>query len=580
MPRREKEWHVLPQDREATEYLARAAKVSPVVAQLLLNRGIVDANDARRYLDSPLTGLHGPLTLPGVPMASERIWKAIRDKEPICIFGDYDADGVTGTAILVMLIQQLNGLVEFYIPHRLEEGYGLNIEALKMRKESGVRLVVTVDCGITAIEEAKAARTLGLDLIITDHHEPKNELPAAYAVVHPRTPGSNYPFAGLSGSGVAHKLAWGIAQAASGSDKVTPELKKLLWDTVGIAALGLVADVVPLKDENRIYVRHGLKRLAANPPMGLKALIDVAQLKNNQILSEDVSFRLAPRLNAAGRLGCAMLVVELLTTTNPARARELAMALDGFNQQRQTIERRIVAQAKEMVEELNYHESAAIVLGSTEWHAGVVGIVAGKLVEHYGRPVVLVALRSDNEVSTGSGRSLQGLQLNRLLELCSGCLESFGGHAMAAGVRVKPSRLNEFRDRLIESVSQLKSTSLPRSQLILDTEVPLSAMNLNLLRDLEQLEPFGCENTRPKFLATSVTVVEPRKVGKGENHISLRLKQGYTNLKAIAFGQGERFDELMEKDKSFDVAFTPRINDFNGYRSVQIEVVDFRVSSV
>jgi single-stranded-DNA-specific exonuclease len=578
MSRREKEWHVQPYDAAAIEHLARSARVSPVVAQLLLNRGVCEPAAARRYLDATLTGLHKPMDLPGAPEAAERIWKAIRDKEKICIFGDYDADGVTGTAILVGLIERLGGSVEFYIPHRLDEGYGLNSEAIRLRKETGVSLVVTVDCGITAVEEAREARKLGIDLIITDHHEAKAELPDAL-IVHPRKPGSSYPFAGLSGSGVAHKLAWAVAQQASGSEKVSDDLREFLMDAVGIAALGLVADVVPLRDENRIYVRHGLKRLAGNPPLGLKALIDIAQLKKGQILSEDVSFRIAPRLNAAGRLGCAMLVVELLTTKNPARARELAMALDGFNQQRQTIERRILVQAKEMVEAGGYRDAPAIVLGCAEWHAGVVGIVASRLVEHYGRPVVLIALKNGDEISTGSGRSLPGLPLHSALSECEGMLEGHGGHAMAAGVKVRPSRLDAFRERLCHVASQSYAGTAPVPRLTLDAEVPLASMTLNLLKELDHLEPYGSENPRPKFLATGVRVDgEPRKVGNGERHVSLKLRQGNTSLKAIAFGQADRFEELTTPGAEFSLAFTPRINEWNGYRSVQVEVVDFRLS--
>ncbi len=577
MPRREKDWVVCQHDAAAIAALSGGAKVSPVVAQLLLNREISEPETAKRFLDASLTQLHAPMALPGVPEAAARIWTAIQGKEKICIFGDYDADGVTGTAVLISLIERLGGSSEFYIPHRLEEGYGLNAEALQSRKANGVSLVVTVDCGITAVDEALEARRLGLDLIVTDHHEPKDTLPDALAIVHPRKPGSDYPFAGLSGSGVAFKLAWAIAQLASGSDKVTPELREFLQDAVGIAALGLVADVVPLREENRIFVRYGLNRLAANPPLGLKALIDIAEVKRDKILAEDVSFRIAPRLNAAGRLGCAMLVVELLTTRNPARARELAMALDGFNSQRQLLERRITAQAKELVEESGWHDSAAIVLGSPEWHAGVVGIVASRLVEHYGRPVILIALKAGDELSTGSGRSLPGFELHTALKSCESLLASYGGHAMAAGVRLLPSNLEAFRARLCEVATKTYQGAAPTPQLLLDAEVPLSSMSLNLLRDLDRLEPYGCENPRPRFQATRVTVDGiPKKVGQGERHVSLRLRQGNTSLRAIAFGQGERFDELAEPGAEFVIAFTPRLNEWQGYKSVQIEVVDFR----
>lgn len=575
MARRSREWVVHRHDEAAIRALAAAARVSDVLAQVLLNRGIDTAERAARYLDASMMNLYEPMSLPGLRPAAERLLDAIRGGEPICIFGDYDTDGLTGTAILVNLIERLGGRAEFHIPHRLTDGYGLNAEAVRQRREQGDTLMVTVDCGITAVEETALARQLGLDLIITDHHEPKDALPDAL-IVHPHLPGSDYPFAGLSGSGVALKLAWGVCQLASAAERVTPELREFLLDATGLAALGLVADVVPLRDENRILVRHGLRRLAANPPLGIRALINVAQLKQPGLRSEDVSFRIAPRLNAAGRLGCAMLVVELLTTTNPARASELAMALDGFNTQRQTIERRISHEARELVETEQLHDAPAIVLGHPDWHPGVVGIVAGRLVELFGRPVILLALRPDGQLATGSGRSVPGLPLHEALADCAGALAGYGGHAMAAGLRLAPERLPAFRQQFCDAVQRRLQGEAPAPTLALDAEVPLAAMTLNLLRDLDCLEPFGSENPRPRFMAAGVKLDgEPRKVGQGERHISFKVRQGNTWLRAIAFGQGDRFDELASASE-FDLAFAPKLNEWNGSRSVQLEVIDFR----
>lgn len=297
-----KVWKLRPHDDAGIRRLAGELGVSPVVAQLLLNRGVSDPGAARRFLDPVLTALHPPHTLPGAAAAADLVVAALHEKRRIRIFGDYDADGVTGTAILVRLIDHLGGTVDFHIPHRMDEGYGLNSDAVRKAKDDGVGLMLTVDCGITAVEEASVARELGLKLIITDHHEFRDEFPAADALVHPRLPGG-YPFAGLSGAGVAFKLAWVIAQRASENDRVTPELREHLMDSVGLAALGLVADVVPLLDENRIFVKHGLKRIVARPSLGLKALIETCKLKDSAITAEDVGYKLALRLNAAGRLG-------------------------------------------------------------------------------------------------------------------------------------------------------------------------------------------------------------------------------------------------------------------------------------
>lgn len=575
MPRVKKAWHVLPHEDDAIRRLAGELRVSPVIAQLLLNRGVVDGAAARRFLDPSLTGLHPPDLLPGVAPAADRIAAAIAAGRKICVYGDYDADGVTGTAILFRLIELLGGRTEFYVPHRLEEGYGLNAEALRQVRKNGAEVVVTVDCGITAVAEAAEARALGVELIITDHHEPTDELPGAVALVHPRLPGSQYPFGELSGSGVAFKLAWAVAQRASGGERVSPQLREYLLDAVGLAALGLVADVVPLRDENRILVRHGLTRLATHPPLGVQALVEAAGMTGSTVRAEDVSFKIAPRLNAAGRLGCALLVVELLTTRSPARAKDLAECLEGYNQQRQTLERRITQQARELVEQDGHDRHPVIVLGSPDWHPGVVGIAASRLVEHFARPVVLVALKPGDDVSTGSGRSIAGFELHEALRACSAELVGHGGHAMAAGVRVRPSRLDAFRERLIAHAEARFPAGPPAPRLALDAEVPLSALTFGLLRDVDRLEPYGADNPRPRFLAAGLRVEgTPRRIGGGERHLSFRVRQGGATVRAVAFGMGDRLDELMSAAGECCLAFTPRVNEWQGNRAVEIEVVD------
>lgn len=569
-------WKLRPQDDAGIRRLTGELGISPTVAQLLVNRGISDSSLARRFLESNLSALHPPELLPGATRAADLVAETLRSNGRIRIFGDYDADGVTGTAILVRLIEKLGGIVDFQIPHRLEDGYGLSIDAVRKAKEDGVELLITVDCGITAIAEAEQARQLNLPLIITDHHELQAKLPEADAVVHPRLPGG-YPFDGLSGAGVAFKLAWVIAQRASANERVTPELREHLMDAVGLAALGLVADVVPLRDENRIFVRHGLTRIAAKPSLGLKALLDTCNLKDSRILAEDVGFKLAPRLNAAGRLGCAVLVVELLTTRSPVKAREIAECLNGYNTQRQTIERRMAAQAREMLGSRDHSAEPAIVLGSEDWHQGVVGIVAGRLTEQFGKPTILVALRPNDEPSTGSGRSIPGVELHELLRECSESLLAHGGHAAAAGIKVLPSRLGEFRDRFLASVARRCPAGLPRPRLLLDSEVPLSALTFALLKEIDRLEPYGADNAKPRFLASGLTVEgAPRRIGTEGRHLSFRVRQGHTVIRAVAFGMGERHEELMTGGGSCSLAFIPKLNVWQGRRSVEIEVLDFQ----
>jgi single-stranded-DNA-specific exonuclease len=571
-----KTWQLLAHDRGRIERLGESLQVSPIVAQLLLNRGLEDSAVARRFLDAPFNALYEPALLPGVTEAVERLHSAISSGLSICIFGDYDVDGLTGTVILYQALQMLGGKATYYVPHRLEEGYGLNCEALRQIAGSGASTVVTVDCGIGSIAEAEEARRLGLDLIVTDHHEPKPLLPEAAVVVHPRLPGTTYPFGGLSGSGVAFKLAWALCQRASGATKVTPRLREFLLDSVALAALGMVADFVPLHDENRVFVRHGLRRLARTTSPGLAALLEAAGLYGKaELRASDISFALAPRLNAAGRLGCARLVVDLLTTTSRSRATELARFLENQNQERQQIERRILVEARQMLAAWDLDHSPVVVLASRGWHAGVIGIVAGRLVEICARPVMMVALRDEPAPSLGSGRSVAGFPLHEALQACGERLLSHGGHAAAAGFKIPQSYLEDFRERL-RLYSREKFTTPPSPRLTIDAEVPLELLTTGLVEALSRLEPYGAGNPRPLFLAGPMKVVgEPRSVGRGERHLRFRIQQNGRAFPAIGFNLAERAADLMSADGQCCLVFSPSFNEWQGWRSLQLEVVDF-----
>ena len=578
MPVAPKLWHLLPADPPAAARLAAAVGTSAVVAQLLLNRGLTTADAAKTFLDARLSGLHPPGLLPGVDAASERLIAAVAAGRKICVYGDYDVDGTTGVAILLHVLRAIGGDPEYYVPNRQEEGYGLNAEAVRGLAAAGVTLLVTVDCGISAVTEAADARRLGVELIVTDHHEFGPTLPPADVVVHPRMPGGAYPFGGLSGAGVALKLAWAVAQRASGSERVAPRFRELLLDLIGYAALGLIADVVPLRDENRALVRHGLHRLGTKPGVGIKALIAAAKLdQNDNLKADDVGFRLAPRLNAAGRLECARLVVELLTTTNPVRARELAEYLEGLNQKRQWIERQAVTQAKQMAEADGADERPALVLGSPDWHQGVIGIVAARLADRYGRPTLLVAERPDDEPSPGSGRSAGGFALHTGLAACGHLLESHGGHAAAAGFRVRPSKLPALREAFCAAVAGQFPDGPPPPRLVLDTEVPLAALTRSLLAELDKLEPYGADNPRPRFLAAGLMLDgAPRRMGQEERHLMFKVTQGGVSIRAVGWGMGDRLDELMSAGGACCVAFVPRLNTFRGQTTVEMEVTDLR----
>ena len=571
-----KTWHLLPHDPSAVGRMSDALGVSPIAAQLLLNRGYDDPADAKRFLESSLTGLHSPERLPGVLNAVDQLLAPIREKQPICVYGDYDVDGITGTAILWQLFQLLGVPAQFHTPNRLDDGYGLRCEPLRQLAAEGVKVVVTVDCGITSVAEAEEARRLGIRLIITDHHEWKEHLPAADAVVHPRLPGGEYPFGGLSGAGVAFKLAWALCQRVSGGEKVEARFREFLMDAVALAALGLIADVVPLQDENRIFVKHGLARIQTSPTVGIRALIESAGLTaGTPLKAEDVAFKLAPRLNAAGRLGCARLVVELLTTLNVQRARDLAAYLDGQNRERQNLERKITQQAKDMLAAEDWSTLSAIVLAHDEWHPGVIGIVAGRLSETFGRPTLLIASRSDP--APGSGRSIPGFALHTALAACDSELFSHGGHAAAAGLKIALDRIDSFRARFTAYTAAHFPDGVPAPHLRLDAEIPLAALTFGLLKEIDRLEPYGAQNPRPRFLAGGLQIVgTPRRMGQGDRHLSFRLKQHGTTMRAVAFGMGDRLDELMSAAGKCCLAFTPKLNEYMGNRSVEIDVSDFQ----
>lgn len=581
-------WHLLPHDPDAIRCLASDLRISPIVAQLLLNRGLSDPTSARRFLDTPLAGLYQPSQLPGVSEAAERLLAAVRKGRVICIYGDYDVDGTTGTALLVQCLQLIGAArVDYYVPLRLQEGYGVNAEALRSIARSGVSVVVTVDCGIASVREAEVARELGLELIITDHHEPRETLPDAAVRIHPRLPDHSYPFDKLSGSGVAFKLAWALCQKACGSEKVTERYRNYLLDSVCLAALGTVADVVPLHDENRILVRHGLNRLRTAPSPGLRALMTAAGLgEGADVRAADIGYRLGPRLNAAGRLGCARIIVDLLTTTSPTKAAELAEFLEKRNADRQTLERRVVSDAREMIQKQGLQSAPALVLASEEWHGGVIGIAAGRLAEQYARPSLIIAIRRERSeedperedvVGVGSGRSVAGFPLHQALRECHHLLLSHGGHQAAAGFRVRPDCIEEFREAFCAVAARHFPDGPPPPRLTIDVETPLSALTFGLMKEIDRLEPYGASNPRPVFLAGGLEVVgTPRRIGQGERHMSFRVQQNGTMMRAVAFGMGDRLDELMSEGGRCSLVFTPRINEWQGYRSVEIEVIDLQ----
>ncbi len=575
-------WRLKPFDRERSQALSHEAGVSSLLAQILLNRGVGNAAQAREFIQARLTHLHDPELLPGAADAAERIVRAVREGKRIVIYGDYDVDGVCGTSILWACLRLAGARdVDYYIPHRVDEGYGVNGEALrKIAGELKADLVVTVDCGISAVAEARLARELGLEFIVTDHHTPGETLPEAAVIVHPRGGGTPYPCPELCGAGVAFKLAWQICKSFGDGKKASPHLRDFLVRSLGMVALATVADVMPLTGENRVLVRHGLAGIDANPTVGMKALMEVSGALNKKKLSTGtVGFGLAPRINAAGRMERARRAVEMLTTDDTVLAREIAEELDRGNTLRQEVEQTIVKEAHEMIRAAgDVGARGALVVGRAGWHPGVIGIVASRLVDVYHRPAVVVAL--SDEYGQGSARSVAGFNLYDALKACSEGLTAFGGHAAAAGLRLPGALFPTFAERFDLHCRESLTAEQKERFLVIDAEVMLGMLTLKAVEEVESLEPFGIGNPRPLLIASRVRVLgEPRVVGDRKNHVQLKLAQGGAVVKAIAWNLAERFKNLTA-DAVISIAFHPSINEWNGRRDVQLEIKDFKTDEV
>lgn len=595
----DKRWNVAESDAAAQE-LAGRLKTSPLIAQILLNRGLRDHQECSDFLQPSLKCLHDPASIPNLTRAADRIAKAIRDREKIVIYGDYDVDGITATAILWHAVRRLGGQAEFYVPHRIDEGYGLNAEAVAQLCEGGAKLIVTVDCGITAIEPARVARDRGVDLIVTDHHEwhredvaaaglpiaedgsPQPLLPDCFAIVHPRLPreGAAYPNPHLCGAGVAFKLAWGIGMAMSGAPRVSLEFREFLIEATALAALGTIADVVPLIGENRVLAHFGLSGLRATRLAGLRALIASAGLTGQNLDSFHVGFLLAPRLNACGRMGHARQAVEMLTIADEKTATETATYLEQQNRQRQILEREILDQATAQIDglRLDDDEQRAIVLAAEGWHPGIIGIVASRIVDRFHRPAILVAL--NNGLGQGSGRSVLGFHLARALEACGTYLDAYGGHEMAAGLKISAAKFDDFQRAFRDHARQFLPLHLLVPELQIDCTAELRQVTAAVVGDLHRLGPFGHGNRRPLMACRNLEIAgPPRRVGKTGDHLQIQVRQGQHLMKCIAFGYGELCDRL-PAGTQIDLAVEPALNEFNGRTNVELEVKDLRLLNV
>lgn len=569
-----KRWIVAP----PTEKLEAAAAhwgVPPIVAQLLVNRGLDPSLPGADFLRPRLTDLIPPAKLAGASAAAELLVQAVRNKARIVLYGDYDVDGTTGVAILWHVLTLAGAHVTYYVPHRVEEGYGLNLAAALRLADEGGQLIVSVDCGITAHDVVAEMRRRGVRVIITDHHALHGPPPDADAVVHPALD-DRYGNPHLSGAGVAFKLAWIVAQRLGGGDRVATPFRELLQEMLAPAALGTIADVVPLVGENRIIARAGLEQLVKTRLIGLRSLIASAGLSGQAVDCYDVGFKLAPRINAAGRMGHARLAVELMTRADEARAREIAIYLEDHNRSRQSAERRMVEQACDMVETNSWASDArrALVLAHEDWHAGVIGIAAARLVERFHRPAVLISLA--NGEGQGSARGVPHFHVAEALAACREHLLSHGGHAMAGGLRIAADRVNAFREAFIELANHRLTGVDLLPTLRLDAEVPLNAVDLPSAEMILSLGPFGVGNPRPKLATGWVELAaEPKCVGARQDHVQVILRENGSCLRGIGFGLGRNIEDL-KQHRRCRVAFEPMINEFNGRRTSELRILDFQ----
>lgn len=554
------------------EHFARLPHLHRLIVQTLYNRGIIDPDDVSAFLDGRGAGAINPFTLPDMAPAVTRLRKALRDGEQIVVYGDFDADGVTATALLTQTLRALGGHVRPYIPHRVDEGYGLNEDTLIKLAQGGARLIVTVDCGIRAHKEVAAANRRGLEVIITDHHTVGSRLPDAVAVIDPKRPDSRYPFRELAGVGVAYRLA----QALLRTQRKLPLVDDIALvedDLLDLVALGSVADLVPLVEENRALVQLGLERLNRMERPGIAALCQEARLKPGEVNSTAIGYVLGPRINAAGRLAHAETAYHLLSTDDPAEAGELAQALGRLNRDRQELTRETYERIRQQVAE-SQGDDLLLFASAPGFVAGVVGLAAGRLVEEFYRPAVVVEV--GDEISTGSCRSIPDFHIAQALDECEDLLDHYGGHAAAAGFSVKNAKLDELAVRLREIANDKLAGAELEPLLRIDAEVELGEMTWDLAKALSRLEPCGQKNPQPIFLSRNVHVRHWRAVGKEGRHLKLGLTDGRATWDAIAFRQGAWAGELPDR---VDLAYHLEVNEWNGQRRLQLNVQDIRSSA-
>ncbi|MDI6781091.1 MAG: single-stranded-DNA-specific exonuclease RecJ [bacterium] len=543
-------------------------KISPMLAMILAVRGIANPENARRFLYPELKDMHSPFLMKGMDETVNRILYAVKNKQKIMIYGDYDVDGITAVALLVRVLRSMEADVLFYLPNRFVDGYGLSMQGIDYAVSNAVSLIITVDCGISAKDVVDYGNQLGIDTIVTDHHEPKEEIPSAYAVINPKQEGCSYPDKDLAGVGIALKLIHALMQTTN----VPISFSSLL----PLAAIGTVADIVPITGENRIIVKHGLKLLSSTREPGLVSLLEVSGIRGKMVDTADVGFKLGPRLNASGRIEDAALSLELLLSNTHHEAIRLAKMLDEKNTLRQQIQKEVFDEARQLVG--HQDNKKVIVVAKDNWHQGVLGIVASKLVDEYGYPAIVIAY--ENGKGKGSGRSIPQFHLLNGLTKCDELLETYGGHKHAAGISIKREMVDDFRKLINEHADKvLCDEDMGKGIDVFD--ISLEEVNPKLVWEMENLlAPFGIGNPRPVFSSFLVEIAGvPRLVGN--NHLKLRVNSGTRQIEAIGFGLGKMFDDVsamknMKNMKKIHIAYRPQMNEWDGISTLQLNLKDIK----
>lgn len=559
-----KKWEVCETNETQIQKLVEEKNLSFLLSSILVNRGITTAEETELFLNPTRENFHNPFTMPDMEKAVDRILKAIEKNEKVIIYGDYDADGITSITVLKKFLAERGLEAGYYIPNRLKEGYGLNHNAIESIHKEGYTLMITVDCGISGNQEIAYAMELGMDVIVTDHHEPAEELPKCLAVVDGKRKDNEYPFNQLAGVGVVFKLIQAL------SIRLNLEAKEYL-KYLDIVCVGTISDIVPLVDENRVIAKLGLKLVAMTKNIGLKTL--VSSIGYRQIDGTAVSFGIAPRINACGRMGEEKEALKLFLTQNLQEAREITAKLNEHNVSRQVEEKRIFNEAVEQIEKEGLQDKPCIVLGREDWHHGVIGIVSSKVTEIYFKPSILICF--EGEEGKGSGRSIPGFDLHDALMNCSTYIEKFGGHSMAIGITVKKENFENFKKEF-EEYAQNSHISDIMPIIKIDKEVELKQIDLNMVKDLELLEPYGEANKMPVFLLSNLKIQAIRSLSEGK-HLKLKLSQDNYIVDAIGFNMGDLVEKYHIGDK-IDVVGALEVNSFNGNEQIQINLKDLRMS--